>query len=354
MANETSKSWFCVFNNPAEHGYEGEPQEVCNRLRDEWCSGSETRSGAWVYCVSAAGLHHIHMVLEDTVTMRFSAIKASYAKGMHFEPTKGNKKQVEDYINKKGAFEEKGEEIICSVVHGEIRGRQGKRNDLTKIYELISEGLTISEILDIDASFFRYRNLIKEMYFTQVDKNTPIVRPVNVYWHTGETGSGKSFSRVQLAQEIGEDNIYFLTTFGSGAFDNYCGQKVLWIEDYRGEFPFSMFLRLLDVYKCEVPARYANVKALWSEVHITSVLTPMQAYPDKVNSSDSIKQLLRRITSVIYHYKSDMGYYSMEYSPYETYNNMWQAANKQMQLDKQAALALADLDSWSCSEDLET
>ena len=172
MANETSKSWFCVFNNPAEHGYEGEPQEVCNRLRDEWCSGSETRSGAWVYCVSAAGLHHIHMVLEDTVTMRFSAIKASYAKGMHFEPTKGNKKQVEDYINKKGAFEEKGEEIICSVVHGEIRGRQGKRNDLTKIYELISEGLTISEILDIDASFFRYRNLIKEMYFTQVDKNT--------------------------------------------------------------------------------------------------------------------------------------------------------------------------------------
>lgn len=354
MANETSKSWFCVFNNPAEHGYEGEPEEVCNRLRDEWCSGSETRSGAWVYCVSSAGLHHIHMVLEDTVTMRFSAIKASYAKGMHFEPTKGNKKQVEDYINKKGAFEEKGEEIICSVVHGEIKGRQGKRNDLTKIYELISEGLTISEILDIDASFFRYRNLIKEMYFTQVDKNTPIVRPVNVYWHTGETGSGKSFSRVQLAQEIGEDNIYFLTTFGSGAFDNYCGQKVLWIEDYRGEFPFSMFLRLLDVYKCEVPARYSNVKALWSEVHITSVLTPMQAYPDKVNSTDSIKQLLRRITSVIYHYKSDMGYYSMEYSPFETYNNMWQAANKQMQLDKQAALALADLDSWSCSEDLQT
>jgi hypothetical protein len=354
MANDVSKSWFCVFNNPAEHGYEGEPEEVCNRLRDEWCSGSETRSGAWVYCVSAAGLHHIHMVLEDTVTMRFSAIKASYAKGMHFEPTKGNKKQVEDYINKKGAFEEKGEEIICSVVHGEIKGRQGKRNDLTKIYELISEGLTISEILEIDASFFRYRNLIKEMYFLQVDKNTPIVRPVNVYWHTGETGSGKSFSRVQLAQEIGEDNIYFLTTFGSGAFDNYCGQKVLWIEDYRGEFPFSMFLRLLDVYKCEVPARYSNVKALWSEVHITSVLTPMQAYPDKVNSTDSIKQLLRRITSVIYHYKSDMGYYSMEYSPYETYNNMWQAANKQMQIDKQAALALADLDSWSCSEDLGT
>ena len=224
MANETSKSWFCVFNNPADHGYTGEPEEICNQLRDEWISGSETRSGAWLYCVSADGLHHIHMVLEDSKTMRFSQIKASYAKGMHFEPTKGNKKQVEDYINKRGEFAEKGEEIIFSVVHGEIKGRQGKRNDLTKIYDLISEGFSISEILNSDASFFRYRNLIKDMYFSKVEKETPIVRQVKVFWHTGETGSGKSFSRVALAEEIGEDNIFFLTTFGSGAFDNYCGR----------------------------------------------------------------------------------------------------------------------------------
>ena len=132
MSNESSNSWFCVFNNPSDHDYTGSPEEVCNRLRDEWIKDSDTRSGAWVYCVSAAGLHHVHMVLEDSVKMRFSAVKKSYAKGMHFEPTKGKKKEVEDYIHKRGKFEEKGEEILFSCTYGDIKGCQGKRNDLTR------------------------------------------------------------------------------------------------------------------------------------------------------------------------------------------------------------------------------
>ncbi len=353
MANDVSKSWFCVFNNPAEHGYEGEPEEVCIRLRDEWISECDTRTGAWLYCISAEGLHHVHMVLEDVKPMRFSAVKQSYCKGMHFEPTKGNKKQVEDYIHKRGAFEEKGEEIICCVQHGEVRGRQGKRTDLSKFADQISEGLTPTEILEFDANAFRYKNMIKDMYFMKREKETPIVRDVSVFWHTGETGSGKSYSRVALADEIGEENIYFLTTFGSGAFDNYCGQKVLWIEDYRGEFPFSMFLRLLDVYKCEVPARYNNVKALWEQVHITSVLTPMQCYPDKSNSIDSINQLLRRITSMIYHYKSELGYSQLSFSPYETYNTMFNLSVAAQKRDKLIADALNNISDWSTVEDLK-
>ena len=59
-----TRSWFAVLNNPADHGYTGDSQEVCNRLRDEWIEGGEHRTGAWAYCISAAGLHHVHMVLE--------------------------------------------------------------------------------------------------------------------------------------------------------------------------------------------------------------------------------------------------------------------------------------------------
>ena len=28
LNNDVSKSWFCVLNNPAEHGYTGTPQEM--------------------------------------------------------------------------------------------------------------------------------------------------------------------------------------------------------------------------------------------------------------------------------------------------------------------------------------
>ena len=75
MAADVTRSWFAVFNHPEEHGYSGTPQEICERLRDEWVGNSSTRTGAWAYCVSAAGLHHVHMVLEDSVAMRFSASK---------------------------------------------------------------------------------------------------------------------------------------------------------------------------------------------------------------------------------------------------------------------------------------
>ena len=81
MAQDVTRSWFAVLNNPQDHGYEGTPQEICEQLRDEWVQDSTTRSGAWAYCISAAGLHHIHMVLEDTTAMRFS-----FGPGPSWEP----------------------------------------------------------------------------------------------------------------------------------------------------------------------------------------------------------------------------------------------------------------------------
>ena len=137
MGSEISKSWFAVLNNPADHGYTGTPAEVCNRLREEWTANSSSRAGAWAYCISAEGLHHIHMVLEDKVSMRFSKIKKSYAVGMHFEATRGNKDQAEDYINKRGQFAEKGERVLYLCRAGEIKAAQGKRSDIEEIAAML-------------------------------------------------------------------------------------------------------------------------------------------------------------------------------------------------------------------------
>ena len=101
MSDTVSKSWFAVFNNPQQHGYDGEPSEVIDRLISEWISNNPTRSCAMTFCVSADGLPHVHMVLEDVKAMRFSTIKKTFAVGAHFEATKGSKEQAEDYINKR-------------------------------------------------------------------------------------------------------------------------------------------------------------------------------------------------------------------------------------------------------------
>ncbi len=343
MSDLVSKSWFCVFNNPQDHGYTGTPEEICEKLKLEWVGDSQTRSGAWAYCISELGLHHIHMVLEDTKTMRFSAVKKSYCQGMHFEPTKGNKLQADDYINKRGKFEEKGETIEYICYHGEIKGAQGKRSDLTSLYNMIQDGFTPVDILRENPNAYRYKSTLKDMYYLKRSDETPTVRDVKVYWHTGVSGSGKSYERVKLIEQYGEDNIYYLTSFNSGAFDNYNGQKILWIEDFRGEFKFQDMLRYLDVYKAEIPARYSNAKALWNEVHITSVLTPQQCYSEIcANQYDRIEQLLRRITSLVYHYKLGNEYCKCEFSPYALYNDIL----TYIENAKQIQIAIGDLSEY--------
>lgn len=316
MSDSVSKSWFAVFNNPSEHGYEGTPEEVCERLKNEWIGDSPTRSGAWAFCESEKGLLHVHMVLCDDKTMRFSAIKNNYAIGMHFEATKGTKKQAEDYIKKRGAFAEKGEKILYYTEHGDIKGRQGHRSDLEEYYSRLKSGETPKDIMRDCPNSYIHSRVLKEMYYDIRSQNTPIMRDLKVIWHTGGTGSGKSYERVKLSQLYGEEQIYYLTSFNSGAFDKYNGEPVLWIEDYRGEFKLQELLRMLDKYKAEIPARYTNVKALWTEVHITSVLMPREVYSKaNLDDNDRIEQLLRRITSICYHYKDKYDCYHKMYFP---------------------------------------
>ena len=363
MSDTISKSWFITFNNPEEHGYTGTPEEICCKMRDEWIGDSETRSGAWAYCISASGLHHVHCVLEDCKAMRFSYIKKNVYQGCNIQETKGTKKQALDYIHKRGVFAEKGETIEFTVYHGEINGRQGSRRDLEDIYKRLEAGETPQDILADTPKAYIHVDVIKKMYYDIRSNNTPIVRSMQVFWHTGKSGSGKSYERIKLAQKYGEEAIYYLTAFNTGAFDDYNGEKILWIEDFRGEFKLQELLRLLDVYKASVPARYNNCKALWEEVHITSVLTPQQVYKQAcVDDYDRIDQLLRRITSIVYHFKSNNGsYYQTSFPPTTLLVDMEKEAEKQLYIynkyipvndinDYEEILSFDDLPDFDCSE----
>lgn len=326
--NDTnSRSWFCVFNNPADHGYSGAPNDVLKKLRDEWITGSDTRSGAWIYCISAEGLHHIHMVLEDTKSMRFTAVKKSYAKGMHFEPTRGNKKQVEDYINKRGAFEEKGEKIVDIITHGDIKGApsmQGKRSDLELAKEMIDSGMTPKQILNENPKLYRSEKYIKRMYADKKEREIPLYRDVKVYWHIGKSGSGKTRSSNDIISKNGEENVYMLGDFRNGGLDNYNYEPILFMDEFRG-LTYHVLLQMLDGQKMALHARYQNIMPAWQEVHITSVLTPADVYKNMVDYDqrkiDPIDQFERRIDFIVYHFKHNGQYYSYEL-PYTEYRGI--------------------------------
>lgn len=308
--NQVSKSWFAVLANPEDHGYSGTPQEICEKMRDEWLGNSSTRTGAWTYCISAGGLPHVHMVVEDEVAMRFSAVKKAYACGAHFEPTKGNKKQADDYINKRTPYDEKGEKVLCLVRAGEIKGAQGKRSDLDEIVALLDEGKTPEQIMSRNIHFRRFEKIIRDEYFARLLKKTPPIRDIKVHWLCGESGSGKSYTFVQLCASKGEENIYFVTDLGTGAFDKYNGESILFIDELKEtSISYAGLLVLLDRYKRQVSARYSNTYALWHEVYITSIFSPEQLYREMVpryrRQTDTYEQLRRRITDLTFFYFDD-------------------------------------------------
>lgn len=317
-----SRSWFVVLNNPVEHYPElsgKSEKEICEFLAEKWLSGGKNRTGAWLYCVSADGLHHIHAVLESCPNKsRFSAVKRAYEKA-HIEPTMGNKSQVEDYINKRGAFEEKGEKIVYKHQVGEIVGKQGKRSDLENIKELIESGLTPSQIRNLNPDNYRLTEYIDKMFFDYKLSNTACIRDVKVFWHFGETATGKSYECFKHMQEKGRDKVYFCSGEQKNPFDSYQAQEELWIDELRETSPYFNFPTLLsfcDKYTAPLSARYCDKLQLWKEVHITSPLLPAEVFPYGRDKNDKLQQLNRRITAYIYHYVDKNGsYQQFEFKP---------------------------------------
>ena len=340
--NTTSRSWFCTFANPEEHGFPGTPAEIVNDVIAKWIEGNPQRTCAVAYCISADGFKHLHAVLEDVQPIRFSKIKKVFP-SMNIQPTKGNKEQAEAYINKKPPFDEDGEQVIYTNRYGEIKGKQGQRRDLDILEELINKGLTPDEIFDMSLSYRKYDKYVRDAYYRKRIKETPILRDLRVYWHWGESGTGKSYTYVQLAEKYGEENIYFVGEYEKG-FDKYNGEPILILDEFRGQVKYEQLLSLLSGYKVQIHARYTNIYSLWDEVHITSVFPPDVLYESMVQNFrkiDSYTQLLRRLTFIVYHYKSEAGEYKTHEMPTADYvNHMQQKQLAQPELAKEAFLPL--------------
>ena len=325
--NTSSRSWFCVLNNPQDQFGDIEPESMVRKAIQIWTEDKPSRTCAINYEIGENGTPHMHMVLEDDSKVRFSAIKKLFPK-IHVEPTRGTKAQAEDYINKRGKFQEKGTTLIVPpIYHGEIKAQKGKRNDLLLIEEMINEGLAPFEIMQSDIRFRRFEKIIRKAFFDKRYSETPPQRDVIVYWHVGKSGSGKSYNQIELIEKYGPENVYVMTDYENGGLDIYEGQKVLFMDEFKGNMRFSTLLQILDKYKSQIHCRYCNIYALWTEVHITSVYPPEEAYKFMVASDnqqiDTIQQLLRRINYVCYHYKQNDKYLSYiekgpEYTNYET------------------------------------
>ena len=302
---------------------DGLGKELVDHIMEEWiCSGKGRTCGA-VACLSAKDGFHIHMGCYCAPKCTWKAVAKALGKA-HVEEQISTKEQLTKYLRKEGEFEEKGEIVLYEKGLENLEDGQGSRSDLKAIEEYINLGWTPNRIMGLKFSYRKYSKMIRDAFFQKRRDETPFIRDVKVYWHVGESGSGKTYTAQKLMEEYGREEVYIITDYDSGGFDTYCAQRILFLEEYRGQYRYSQLLNILDCYQYEFHARYTNIVGLWTEVHITSVMPPETVYAKMVKENtkdDPISQLKRRIDTMVYHYKRDGEYYTYEL-PMDKYISM--------------------------------
>lgn len=264
---------------------------------------------------------HIHIFLYFKNARSGNSIKKVFPTA-HLDMCKGTNKQIRDYVFKENLSDMNGDKADTRIdgmqfESGECPAeKQGKRSDIDCIRGLLAEGKSPKEILELDFKFYKYEMMIKKAYFDRRYRETPIKRDVKVIVHIGESGSGKS----HVVTTLSENETYIYADYSTGGMDFYNGEKILFMDEFRGQIPYNQLLLMLDGYKVPIHARYSNVYSLWDEVHITSVIPPDEWYKND-NIRDTYEQLKRRIDTIVFHWKNDWGFhaYDKDMASYTTY-----------------------------------
>lgn len=296
----TCRKWQITINNPLEKGFDHKViLERLERLMPKnmediyYCFSDEVGSESKTF--------HTHIFIWRKMPVRFSTIKNLFDGG-HFEPARGTCQQNRDYIRKEGKYAdtEKEETNIRDSFFefNEVPDeKQGKRNDIVQIYEMVEQGFSDYEILQTNPACLRYIEKIdrvRQVCAYEQFKN--VFRNLEVVYMCGDSGSGKTR---YVMEKYGYANVYRVTDY-KHPFDTYKNQDVIFFDEYRGQFDIGSFLMYLDGYPVDLPCRFNNKVACFTKVFIASNLPLEKQYIHEQKENPSTwNALLRRIHSVM-------------------------------------------------------
>lgn len=224
------------------------------------------------------GTPHLQGYVYFADAKSFGKIQKLIPKGSHIEKTKGTPQQAADYCKKEGDF----------VEFGKLPEKQGKRNDLEQIRDMIQEGKSMNDVIDVATNYQSLRTA--ELLFKYKEKKRnwkPTVR-----WHYGETETGKTKSAYDLYPDI-----YRKTNTMGKWFEGYDGHPNVLLDDIKDmsrEF-YSTLLELLDRYETRVEVKGGSRQFLAKNIIVTSSLHPYVMY----QYFNEAKELLRRIDEIV-------------------------------------------------------
>jgi len=224
---------------------------------------------------------HLQGYVQFKEKIAFSTVCSLLNNKAHIEPAIASDASNYDYCTKDdNLFFEYG-----------TRKKQGKRNDIHSACQMIQEGHSMKEVaLSNPVPYVKYHRGFEKYKSLMIEPRNEMPEVIVLY---GLTGTGKSRTARQMLPDA-----YVWGPEQGKWFDGYEGQEECIFEEFRGQLPFGMLLRLLDRYDCRVETKGSTIQFVATKIVITSPVHPNYWYQMFESSDDKIDQLLRRVKEV--------------------------------------------------------
>lgn len=293
MNDTRSRKYQVTFNNPDDHGVTHET--IKNSMKELNCL---------YYCMAdeigeKEQTPHIHLYFCCENAVYFSRVKNLFPSA-HIESCKGTSKDNRDYIRKEGRHADKSITSLPDTFeeYGELPNDTITKNETVSadVLNMIKNGCDNPQIIEAYPSYLTRINHLdaaRNLFIEEKFKKNK--RAVEVFYIFGDTGTGKTS---YVMDTYGYENVYKVTNY-SHPFDGYSGQDVLLLDEYHSNLTISDLLQYLDIYPCQLPARYSNRWACYSKVFIVSNIDLNKQYPNiQKEDKKTFNALIRRIKKV--------------------------------------------------------
>jgi hypothetical protein len=198
---------------------------------------------------------------------------------------RGTLKQAKDYCTKEDT------RVAGPWEKGEMP-EPGKRTDIEAVKEAIDKGATNEELWDgWTTAMVKYWKSFREYKRVKAIRRTWDTE-TTVIW--GSTGKGKT----TWVEKHHPDAYWFSAQSGDAWFDGYEGEKTLVIDEFYGNLPFQMMLRLSDHSPLQVPVKGGFVNFSATRIYILSNTSPDMWYTELKDRGSRWPAFLRRLNNI--------------------------------------------------------
>lgn len=177
------------------------------------------------------------------------------------------------------------------------REGQGNRTDLKNLTDKLLSGemdLIKDVIINDPMIYHQYGRTLDKIDTIALNNNKRKLKEneLKVIWMFGGSGLGKSARTMEF---IEDKEHYLLNVNDNGFWEGYRKQKIVILNDFRGEIPFANFLAICDIHFYNVKQKSKGTIPLMADTFIiTSSKHPVDIYNKSCDKTENIGQLLRR------------------------------------------------------------